>query len=170
MNSKILAALNEQIKTEATSSQVYLAMACWAEVKGYEGIANFLYQHSDEERMHMLKLVKFINERGGVAIVPALEQPKVEYSGLTGVFEELLAHETNVTQEINNIVHLCLQENDYTTHNFLQWYVNEQLEEEALARTLLDKLKLIDNDKSGLYMFDRDIAGFSVKSEANAGA
>lgn len=168
MNSKIQDALNGQIKTEANSSQVYLAMACWAETNGYEGVANFLYKHSDEERMHMLKLVKFINERGGKAEVPALEKPKATFNGLPAVFGELFEHETNVTNEINNIVHLCLQENDYTTHNFLQWYVNEQLEEEALARTILDKLKLIGDDKSGLYMFDRDIATISVKSEANS--
>ena len=169
MNKKIEAALNAQIKTEAVSSQVYLAMACWAECNGYEGTSAFLYKHSDEERQHMLKLVKFINERGGKAEVPELPKPKSEYDSLETVFIELFNHETNVTNEINKIVHLCLAENDYTTHNFLQWYVNEQLEEEALARTILDKLKLIGGNNSGLYMFDRDIAGYTVKSQANTG-
>tara|TARA_Y100000814_G_C12165127_1_gene345826 strand:+ start:96 stop:608 length:513 start_codon:yes stop_codon:yes gene_type:complete len=168
MNSKIEAALNGQIKTEAESSQVYLAMAIWAECNGYEGTSGFLYKHADEERMHMLKLVKFINERGGMAIVPQLDKPKSNYGSLEEVFQELFQHETNVTNEINKIVHLCLQENDYTTHNFLQWYVNEQLEEEALARTILDKLKLIQGNASGLYMFDRDITSYSVQSEANS--
>lgn len=170
MNTKIEAALNEQIKTEASSSQVYLAMACWAEVNGYDGTSKFLYAHSDEERQHMLKLVKFINERGGKAIIPALEKPEATFKSLEAVFKSLFEHETKVTNEINKIVHLCLKENDYTTHNFLQWYVNEQLEEEALARTIIDKLKLLDGDKSGLYMFDRDISSLTVKSEANAGA
>lgn len=170
MNKKIEEALNEQIRTEASSSQVYLAMACWAEVNGYDGTSKFLYAHSDEERMHMLKLVKFINERGGKAIIPALDKPEASFNSLEEVFKKLFEHETKVTNEINKIVHLCLQENDYTTHNFLQWYVNEQLEEEALARTILDKLRLLDGDKSGLYMFDRDISGLSVESEANTGA
>ena len=76
---------------------------------------------------------------------------------ITLVFESLLEHEINVTDSINNVVDLCLAEKDYTTHNFMQWYVSEQLEEEALARNILDKLKMIGNDKGGLYMFDRDL-------------
>lgn len=168
MNGKIEAALNGQIKTEAYSSQVYLSMACWAERNGYEGVSKFLYKHSDEERMHMLKLVKFINERGGNAVISEIDKPKSTYNSLEEVFKNLFEHETNVTNEINKIVHLCLQEGDYTTHNFLQWYVNEQLEEEALARSILDKLKLIAGDKGGLYMFDRDISNISVTSEANS--
>jgi len=116
-----------------------------------------LYTHSDEERMHMLKLVKFVNERGGVAIIPALEAPPVEFNSITYVFEELLNHEVMVTESINNVVDVCLKEKDYTTHNFMQWYVSEQIEEEALARTINDKLKMIGTDKGGLYLFDRDL-------------
>ena len=79
------------------------------------------------------------------------------FNSIKSVFESLLEHELNVTDSINNVVDLCLSEKDYTTHNFMQWYVSEQLEEEALARTILDKLKMIGNDKGGLYMFDRDL-------------
>lgn len=155
--------LNHQVKLEGQSSNTYLAMASWAENAGYEGVASFMYRHSDEERMHMLKLIKYINERGGKACVPALEEPNNRYKNLQDVFESLLQHEQHVTNEINGLVHMSLDEKDYTTHNFLQWYVSEQLEEEALARTILDKLRIIGNDSgSGLYLFDRDILNISA--------
>ncbi|MGZ5304936.1 MAG: ferritin, partial [Bacteroidia bacterium] len=96
------------------------------------------------------------------AIVPALEQPQQTFSSIVEVFEMVLNHEIKVTNEINNLVDICLKEKDYTTHNFLQWYVSEQIEEEALARNILDKLKLIGNDKGGLYLLDRDLQGMSA--------
>ena len=142
---------------EALSSHFYLAMASWAENQGLNGTAEFLYRHSDEERMHMLKLVRFVNERGGKAVVPALDAPQSDFSDLPAIFSTLLEHETKVTASINGVVDLCLQRKDYTTHNFMQWYVAEQIEEEALARNILDKLALIGQDKGGLYLFDRDL-------------
>lgn len=157
----ILDALNQQVKAEATASQVYLAMASWAENKGLEGVSEFLYKHSDEERMHMLKLIKFINERGGIAKIPSLNEPKHDYQNLHELFEILLQHEMEVSAQINDIVDLTLNEKDYTTHNFLQWYVAEQIEEERLARNILDKLKLIGDDKGGMYLFDRDISSYN---------
>ena len=157
ISGKVENALNDQIKKEAQSSQFYLAMASWAETKGYNGVASFLYAHSDEERMHMLKLIKFVNERGGKAVIPALDAPPIEFNSITYVFEELLNHEVKVTESINNVVEVCLSEKDYTTHNFMQWYVSEQIEEEALARTINDKLDMIGSDKGGLYLFDRDL-------------
>lgn len=163
MNARVEAALNEQILKESSSSQYYLAMASWSENQGLNGTAQFLFAQSDEERFHMLKLVKFINERGGKAIIPAIEQPPVEFNNLETVFEALLSHEIAVTESINNLVDICLQEKDYTTHNFVQWYVAEQLEEEALARTILDKLRLIGGEKSGMYMFDRDLENSAIK-------
>ena len=157
MTPRVETALNDQILKEASSSQYYLAMASWAENNGLNGTSKFMYVHSDEERFHMLKLVKFVNERGGKAIIPAISQPPIEFDNLKSVFELLLKHEISVTESINNLVDICLQEKDYTTHNFVQWYVSEQLEEEALARTILDKLKLIGDDNGGMYMFDRDL-------------
>jgi ferritin len=154
---KIEKSLNKQIELEASSSQFYLAMASWAETQGLNGTAAFLYKHSDEERMHMLKLVKFINERGGTAVIPALTKPPAKFADIKEIFESLLEHELNVTDSINNVVDVCLSEKDYTTHNFMQWYVSEQLEEEALARNIIDKLNMIGNDKGGLYLFDRDL-------------
>jgi len=157
LTKKVEKSLNRQIELEANASQFYLAMASWAETKGLEGVANFFYRHSDEEREHMLKLIKYVNERGGHAIVPALDKPPKVFDCLSHVFQDLLDHEVMVSKEINTVVDICLQDKDYTTHNFMQWYVAEQIEEEALARHILDKLKLIGDDKGGLYLFDRDI-------------
>lgn len=161
----IESALNEQIRVEAASSQFYLAMASWAETEGLNGVASFMYAHSDEERMHMLKLVKFVNERGGKAVIPALVQPPTKWDSVQDIFKQLLEHETKVTAEINSVVDACLSEKDYTTHNFMQWYVSEQIEEEALARTILDKLNLIGNDKGGMYLFDRDLGNMIPAAE-----
>lgn len=167
LSKKIETALNGQIAIEAGSSQAYLAMASWAENQGLSGTAAFLYRHSDEERMHMLKLIKFVNERGGRAVVPALKQPSTAFKSITDIFRSLLEHETHVTATINQVVDTCLKEKDYTTHNFMQWYVGEQIEEEALARTLIDKLNLIGNDKGGLYLFDRDLEGMGGATGGN---
>ncbi|MFK8045729.1 MAG: ferritin [Crocinitomicaceae bacterium] len=158
MSNKVVEkALNEQISKEANSSQLYLSMANWAEQNGLSGISEFLYMHADEERMHMLKLIKFVNERGGKAKIPTISAPKDSFESIEEIFNDLLNHEIKVTNSINEIVHLCIDVKDYTTHNFMQWYVAEQLEEEALARNILDKIKLIGNDKGGLYLLDRDI-------------
>ncbi len=165
MNKRVEYALNEQIRKEASSSQYYLAMASWAENNGLNGTAKFMYVHSDEERFHMLKLIKFINERGGKAEIPSIEQPPKDFDDLNKVFELLLEHEIVVTESINQLVDICLQEKDYTTHNFVQWYVSEQLEEEALARSILDKLRLIGGDKGGMYMFDRDLESAATAAE-----
>ena len=162
MNTRVESALNEQIFKESSSSQYYLAMASWAENQGLNGTAKFLYNQSDEERFHMLKLVKFINERGGKAVIPSIDRPPFEFNNLETVFESLLSHEIDVTESINNLVDICLQEKDYTTHNFVQWYVAEQMEEEAQARAILDKLRLIGGDKGGMYMFDRDLENSAI--------
>lgn len=161
LSKKIQDLLNRQVELEAASSQYYLAMASWAQVKGYNGVSKFLYKHSDEERMHMLKLVHFINERGGHGLVPALKAPTSNFKNIQEIFEMILKHEVHVSTEINKLVERCLAEKDYTTHNFLQWYVSEQIEEEALARNILDKLNLIGNDKGGMYLFDRDLESYS---------
>jgi len=166
LSKSIETALNKQIRIEAESSQAYLAMAIWAEVKGLEGISNFMYDQSDEERAHMLKLVKFVNERGGHAHVSELTAPNVTFESYKSMFEKLLEHEIFVSESINELVHISLQEKDYATHNFLQWYVAEQIEEEATARTILDKVKMIGDDKGGLYLFDRDIQQLTVNSAA----
>jgi ferritin len=168
LKAKIQDALNKQVIVEAQSSQVYLAMASWAETQGFEGVSQFMYAHSDEERMHMLKLIKFINERGGHAIVAPLTAPPVSFGSFKEMFQELFNHEVSVSESINDLVDICLQEKDYATHNFLQWYVSEQIEEEALARNILDKISLIGDDKSGFYLFDNDIK-LLITNEAEQG-
>jgi len=115
-------------------------------------------------------LVKFVNDRGGQAIIPSLAQPDKDYKSLNNAFSLLLAHETKVTAEINKVVEVCLREKDYTTHNFMQWYVSEQIEEETLARNVMDKLKLIGNDKGALYFFDRDVAGLKAPADKTKAA
>jgi len=164
LSKNIQDALNKQVQMEAESSQAYLAMASWADIQpGLEGVTDFFYQQSDEERVHMLKLIRFINERGGFAMIPALLQPIITFKSIKNVFAEFLKHELKVSNSINELVHLALSEKDYATHNFLQWYVTEQMEEERVARTLNDKLELISDDKGGLYLFDRDILNYRGK-------
>jgi ferritin len=157
LSKKVQDSLNKQIEVEAYSSQVYLAMASWAETKGLNGVASFLFTHSDEERQHMLKLVRYVNTRGGTSDIPALKKPPKTYKSVRDVFQQILDHERKVSQDINNVVDLTLKEKDYITHNFMQWYVAEQIEEESLAQTMIDKLNLISEDAGGLYLFDRDL-------------
>jgi ferritin len=165
LSKNIEIALNKQIRIEAESSQTYLSMACWAEIQGLEGVANFMYAQSDEERLHMLKLIKYVNERGGQSIITDLKAPKTAFGNFKEMFEELYKHELFVSDSINELVHITFAEKDYATHNFLQWYVAEQIEEEAQAKNILDKISLIGDDKGGLYLFDRDIQQLStVKS------
>ncbi len=164
VNKKIEDILNLQVDKEGYSSNIYLAMASWAETKGLEGISKWLYAQSDEERMHMLKFIGYINERGGHAIVPEFKKPPVEYKNVKEMFEEVLRHEQYISASINEIVALCVQEKDYSTHNWIQWFVTEQLEEEASVRGIIDKLNLIGD--GGLYLFDRDIMGMRGE-EAN---
>ncbi|WP_027078595.1 ferritin [Maribacter antarcticus] len=168
MNTSIEALLNDQIKYEASASMHYMAMASWADTKGYNGIAQFFYSQSEEERVHMIKLIKFVNERGGSVVIPALEKPKASFESLSELFADFLKSEMFVTEQINHVIYECLNKKDYNVHNFMQWYVTEQLEEEAVARTLLDKLNIIGDDKSGHYMFDRDINTIAISDDVEA--
>jgi ferritin len=146
---------NRQVEREGYSSNLYIAMASWAEVNGYSGVAAWLYGQADEENIHMLKFIKYINERGGKAVMPALKKPPTEFKNVEDLFREVLKHEEYVTASINEIVALTLEEKDFNTHNFLQWFVMEQVEEETSARTILDKMRLVG--KNNMYEFDRDI-------------
>ncbi len=168
LSKNIEKALNDQVRIEAESSQIYLSMASWAEIHGLAGIAKFMYIQSDEERAHMLKLVRFINERGGHAKVSELKAPKTSYDTFKELFNEVYKHEVFVSEAINELVHISISEKDYATHNFLQWYVAEQIEEEAQAKTILDKINLIGDDKGGLYLFDRDLEQLSISTSTNS--
>ncbi len=155
LSKKVEEILNVQIQKEDYSSQLYLAMASWAENKGFEGVSSWLYAQSEEERQHMLKIVRYVNERDGVAKIPGMEQPPSDFGDIHSLFDKVLEHEQYISRSINEIVALCAAENDLSTHNWVQWFVTEQLEEEASVRTIIDKLKLLGG--SNLYMFDRDI-------------
>lgn len=155
LHKKVEDICNRQVEREGYSSNFYLAMASWAENSGLAGVASWLYVQSDEERLHMLKFIKYINERGGKSIVPAFKKPSGEYKSVEDVFNQVLKHEEFVTASINEIVEVTLEVKDYTTHNFLQWFVNEQIQEESSARAVIDKLRLVG--KNNLYIFDRDI-------------
>ncbi|MCA1744363.1 MAG: ferritin [Bacteroidales bacterium] len=164
LNKKVEKALVAQVEKEGYSSHLYLAMAGWAESKGMEGIAKWLYAQADEERMHMLKFILYVNERSGRAIIPGFDKPPVDFDGVKKMFEQVLEHEQYVSKSINDIVQVCLDEKDFTTHNWIQWFVQEQIEEEASARAILDKLNLVG--EGNLYLFDRDI--MSMRGSAGA--
>ena len=161
VSEKIKKALNEQVMREEQSSRIYLAMASWCETNGFQGAAGFLYEHSDEERMHMLKLVHYLNDRGGYATLMKLEETGSEFKNLREIFEAILEHEQYITKCINDIYDICLREKDYTTGNFIQWYINEQIEEESLVNSILDKMKLAGEDKAGLFHIDKELASMA---------
>jgi ferritin len=138
---KIEAHLNRQIELEFESSQYYLSMASWAQKNGYtRESAHFSIANQMRNATHMLKLFHYVNDRGGHALVPGPAAPPKDFGGVKELFEKVNKHEQGVSREINDLVDECLKAKDYATHNFLQWYVAEQIEEERTAQTLLDKL------------------------------
>lgn len=148
--------LNHQLTKEANAAQIYLSYAIWADSKGYAGIANLLYRHSGEERNHMMKVVEYIQDRGGKAKVTALSAPPADPKNLQDCFDKIFKHEVDNTTAIYGIVELAQKEKDWATWNFAQWFVKEQIEEETLAMDLLDKLKIAGGpkatDESLLYL------------------
>jgi ferritin len=173
ISKKIEKAINEQIKKEEYSSRLYLAMASWCHANGFPGSAAFLYQHSDEERMHQLKFFHYLNDRNGYAVLEPVEQPPFEFKTLQEIFKDILKHEEYITASINELYHLSTTEKDYTTANFLQWFITEQLEEESLVNGILDQMNLIGADKSGLFHIDKELGGLAAAEaagEAEAGA
>ena len=163
LKKKIEDLCNRQIEREGYSSNLYLAMASWAETTGFSGVADWLYNQSEEERIHTLKFIKYVNERGGKAVIPAMRKPGNDYKTVEDMFKEVLKHEEFVTASINEIVALTLEEKDYNTHSFLQWFVTEQVEEESSVRIILDKLHLVG--KNNMYQFDRDIMSLRAPKE-----
>src|SRR5512137_1494332 len=151
-------AINEQIKREEDSSRIYLSMASWAERNGFPGAANWLYVQTEEERIHMLKLVHYLNDRGGMAVIPALEAPEAKFKSLPDVFQQVLKHEEYISASINDLYAICTKEKDFTSANYLQWYITEQIEEESTVRNILDQLRLAGTDKGGLFMMDKEFA------------
>ncbi|MCQ6253640.1 ferritin [Methanocaldococcus sp.] len=152
----ILNALNKQINKEFYSAYLYLSMSAYAESLGLKGFAQWFKVQSQEELDHAMKIYSYVIERGGRVKLYAIEKPKNDWS-IIEVFEDGYKHEQLMTESINNLMDLAVSEKDYATVNFLQWFVNEQVEEEASFSEILDKLKLIGDDKRGLFMLDKDL-------------
>jgi ferritin len=162
LSEKIESILVEQIEKEGFSCNLYLAMASWAESAGYPGVSNWFYAQANEEHTHMLKLVHYVIDRGGKAVIPAFKKPPVEWKGIKDAFTQALGHEQMVSKSINVIVDVCLSEMDYATFQWMQWFVTEQIEEESSVKAILDKLTLLGD--GSLYNFDKDIAALRSKS------
>ncbi|MEE4116595.1 MAG: ferritin [Marinilabiliaceae bacterium] len=156
---------NRQVEREFYSSLLYLAMASWTETKGYAGIADWLYEQAEEEKLHMLKFVRYINERGGHAIMPALEKPPVDFGDINTMFDEVLKHEQYISESINEVAAMAIEENDFATTNWIQWFISEQVEEESSVQAIIDKLNLVGSHN--MYMFDRDIMGMRAEEAAS---
>lgn len=157
--------LKRQIEREAYSSNLYLAMASWAETNGLGGVSEWMYAQAEEEKLHLLKFIKYLNERGGKAVIPAIDQPPTDFKDVQYIFEKTLEHEQFVTESINDIVEVCMDNKDFTTLNWVQWFVTEQIEEEASVSAIIDKLKLLNGNN--LYMFDRDVMGMRGSTPAS---
>ena len=153
----IVKLLNEQIAKEMFAANLYLSMSSWCYENSFDGAGLFLFQHADEESGHAKRLITYLNETDSKVIITEVATPESNFNGLLDVFEKTYAHEQKITQSINNLVDCTLQSKDYPTFNFLQWYVSEQHEEEALFRGIVDKIKLIGSSGNGLYFADRFI-------------
>ncbi|EIM75013.1 ferritin [Nitritalea halalkaliphila LW7] len=149
--------LNNQIEMEGKSSAYYLSMASWCHMMGYENAAQYLYQHADEEREHMMKLLRYINEAGGHAIQPEITGIRHHFNSLREVFELILEHEVQVTRSINAIVDHCFSVKDFASFSFMQWYVTEQREEETLARRAVELFDIIGEEGIGLWTIDQEL-------------
>ena len=169
ISKKMENALNEQIGLEGYASFLYLSMASWCEREGLEGCARFLYRQSDEERMHMLRIFRYINEVDGHAVSPSIAQPSLEFDSVQALFKQVYEHEQKVTRAINTLVALSYEEKDHTTLSFLQWYVNEQREEEALMRGILDRIRLIGDGPRSLYYIDKEVDQINQQTTTGEG-
>lgn len=160
LSKTISAALNAQMTKEAHASQIYLSYAAWADWQGFNGVANFLFRHAQEERNHMMKILEYILKRGAEVEVTAIPAPSENPKSLNNCFEKIFAHEVDNTKTVYKLVKISKEEEDWATWNFMQWFVKEQVEEETLAMNLLDKMKIAGGEKmnsNALYSFDRDM-------------
>ncbi|MGI9526532.1 MAG: ferritin [Weeksellaceae bacterium] len=153
--------LNIQLTKEAEAAQVFLAYGSWAETQGFPGIAEFFYGHEIEEREHMKKIMRYINGRGGESRFPSIPAAPANPENLKDCLDKALQHEINNSKAIDEIVNLALEEKDWATFNFAQWFVKEQIEEETLVNDLIDKFNLASDEKNNnenLYELDKDLA------------
>jgi ferritin len=158
MDEKMQEALNKQINAEIYSAYLYLSMSAYFQSVNLAGFANWMRVQWQEELAHALKFYDYVNERGGRVVLQAVEAPPSEWDSALAVFEDTYRHEQKVTAMINKLVDLAVETRDHATNNFLQWFVSEQVEEEASADEVVQKLKLVGGDPSGLFMVDRELA------------
>ena len=158
--------LNQQINLEFYSSNLYLQMSSWCEHAGLEGCAEFMHQHAQEEMGHMQRLFNYVNETGAMAVLGQIDAPPTEYESIADVFRKTYEHECLVTRRINELADAAMKETDYSTFNFLQWYVAEQHEEEKLFKSILDKIELIGADPKNLFFIDQEVRNKMVGAQA----
>lgn len=163
LSENIIKHLNAQMNAEFYSSNVYLQMSAWADHKGFPGAAKFLKAHAAEEMEHMQRLFTYLCETGALPQLGTIAAPKTEYSSLKEVFEEVYAHEKEITGKINLLVEETFKEKDYSSFNFLQWYVAEQHEEEHLFTSILDKFNLAGDSGISLYHIDDDLGKMAAE-------
>ncbi len=150
--------LNLQINKEFNAQYIYLSMSAYAESIGLNGIAHWFRLQSEEEYTHAMKIYDFVNERGGRVVLDEIKKPKQDFKSAKQLFELALEHEEYVTDSINKLVDLANKEKDHATISFLNWFVDEQVEEESSVNNILNKFQYIDENRSGLYMLDRELA------------
>jgi ferritin len=157
LSDKMQQALNDHYNAELYSSYLYLSMAAYFGEKNLTGSASWMKIQALEEMVHAMKFYNFIEERGGRVILQQIDQPPSEWSSILTVFQEVLKHEQHVTALVNDLVVLSMEEKDFATHNFLQWFVGEQVEEEATADGVYQTMKLAGDQGNGLFMVDREL-------------
>jgi len=151
-------ALNDQVNAEMYSAYLYLSMSAYAEGAGLKGAANWLYLQTREEMAHAMHMYRYVLDRGATPELQAIAAPDAAFADLKDVFERVLAHEKLVTERINDIATLAMKENDHACYQFMMWYVNEQVEEEAGAADILSKLSFIGDNKGHLLALDNELA------------
>ncbi|MBC8314565.1 MAG: ferritin [Bacteroidales bacterium] len=156
LNTRLEVELNKQLNAELYSAYLYLSMSAYLASKNLSGFSNWMKVQFEEEQFHALKLYNYIIDRGGKVTLTAIEAPKTEWNDILDVFEDVLAHEEKVTGLINELVNVSMEEKDHATVSILQWFVTEQVEEEATVSDLLDQLKLVEGKGSGLFILDRE--------------
>ena len=158
LSKKMVDALNGQINKEMYSAFLYMAMSSYSDFKGLKGFANWFSVQYHEEMEHAMKIYDYVQEQGAQVELLAIEQPPKEFGSALDMFEKTLAHEQFVTKSINELMDLAIAEKDHATQIFLQWFVTEQIEEEANDNEIIDKLKLAGEDGNGLFMIDKELA------------
>lgn len=170
ISEKITSALNEQMKWEMYSANLYLAMSAYFSDIGLPGFANWMRIQYQEETDHALKFYDFVLSRGGAAKLSAIDEPPSTWANALDAFKATALHEAEVTRRINELVHLAKAEHDFATDIFLQWFVTEQIEEEESVKNIIDRLKLVNGEGQGLLMLDAEAAARVYTPPANGNA